>query len=71
MPNPITLKLVLKVLKKHGFFFVRQRGSHARYEKKANNKTLKVTIKVSKKEIPHGTFQSILLQSGLEQDDFK
>ena len=28
-------------------------------------------IKMSKKEIPYGTFKSILLHSGLEEDDFK
>jgi hypothetical protein len=26
---------------------------------------------MSKKEIPHGTFQSILLQSGLKENDFR
>lgn len=71
MPKPISLKTVLKVLKKKGFFFVRQKGSHSRYEKVEKGKTRKVTIKVGSKEIPHGTFQSILLQSGLEDSDFR
>ena len=54
-----------------GFFFVRQKGSHARYEKITDNKTYKVTVKVGKKEIPYGTFRSILLHSGLKEDDFR
>jgi len=69
MPNPVPLKLVLKVLQKEGFLFVKQKGSHAKYRKKGNP-TRNVTIKNTKKEIPHGTFQSILLQSGLKEDNF-
>lgn len=71
MPKPIPLKLVLKVLKEKGFFFIRQKGSHARYERVTKEKTYKVTIKIGKKEIPHGTFMSILLHSGLEERDFR
>ncbi|MBI3459115.1 type II toxin-antitoxin system HicA family toxin [Candidatus Azambacteria bacterium] len=71
MPRPIPLRLVLKTLIKNLFFLVRQKGSHARYEKTVNQKTFKVTVNVSKKEIPHGTFQSILLQSGLKESDFR
>ncbi len=71
MPKPISLKLVLKVLREKGFFFARQKGSHARFEKKIKNKTFKVTVKLGKKEIPYGTFQAILLQSGLKENDFR
>ena len=71
MPKPIKLKDVLWVLKHQGFFLVRQKGSHARFEKKTAETTFKVTVKVSKKDIPYGTFQSILLQSGLKEGDFR
>jgi len=70
MPKPITLKQVLKVLQKKGFVFISQNGSHAKYRKKGNP-TRNVIIKVSKKEIPYGTFKSILLLSGLEENNFK
>lgn len=30
-----------------------------------------VIVKLGKKQIPYGTFQSILLQSGLEERDFR
>lgn len=70
MPRPISLKIVLRVLKKKGFFFVSQKGSHAKY-KKIGSSTRIVIVKMSKKEIPHGTFQSILLKSGLEESDFR
>jgi len=69
MPKPVMLSLILRVLRQKGFFFVRQKGSHARF-RKTGSPTKNVTIKMSKKEIPYGTFQSILLQSGLKESEF-
>ncbi|MDP2685350.1 MAG: type II toxin-antitoxin system HicA family toxin [bacterium] len=59
----------MRVLRQKGFFFVRQKGSHARF-RKTGNPTKNVTVKMSKKEIPYGTFQSILLHSGLKEGEF-
>ncbi|MDP2736415.1 MAG: type II toxin-antitoxin system HicA family toxin [bacterium] len=69
MPKPVMLSLILRVLRQKGFFFVRQKGSHARF-RKTGSPTKNVTIKMSKKEVPYGTFQSILLQSGLKESEF-
>lgn len=69
MPKPVLLSLVLEVLKDRGFFFVRQKGSHARW-RKLGSPVRNVTVKMSYKEIPYGTFRSILLQSGLRESDF-
>lgn len=69
MPKPVLLSLVLKVLKDKGFFFVRQKGSHARF-RKVGSPTRNVTIKTSYREIPYGTFRSVLLQSGLKEEEF-
>jgi len=69
MPKPVLLSLILRVLKEKGFFFVRQKGSHARF-RRTGSPTRNVTIKMTNKEIPYGTFQSILLQSGMKEDDF-
>lgn len=69
MPKPVLLNIILKVLKDKGFFFVRQKGSHARF-RKIGNPTRNVTVKMSYKEIPYGTFRSILLQTGLKEEDF-
>ncbi|MBI4120355.1 MAG: type II toxin-antitoxin system HicA family toxin [Parcubacteria group bacterium] len=70
MPRPIELKTVIGVLQKQGFFFVSQKGSHGKFRKLGSpNKT--VIVKMAKKQIPHGTFQSILLQSGLTESDFR
>jgi predicted RNA binding protein YcfA (HicA-like mRNA interferase family) len=70
MPRPIPLKNVIKVLNKQGFFFVSQKGSHAKF-RKLGEPVRTVIVKMSKKEIPYGTFQSILLHSGLEENDFR
>jgi len=70
MPKPIKLKIVIKVLQEKGFFFVSQKGSHAKFRKGENPKRT-VIVKMSKKEIPYGTFRSILLLSGLEESDFR
>ncbi|MBI5766142.1 type II toxin-antitoxin system HicA family toxin [Candidatus Falkowbacteria bacterium] len=36
MPKPVLLKQILKVLVDKGFFFVCQKGSHAKYRKIGN-----------------------------------
>lgn len=69
MPKPYSLRLVLKVLEKKGFFFVSQTGSHAKYRKQGNL-TLTVIIPIHGKEIRYGTFRSILRQSKLQRNDF-
>ncbi len=58
---------IIRVLQKKGFFYVSQRGSHAKFEK---NKLI-VIVPSPKKEIPYGTFKSILRQSNLTEGDFK
>jgi len=50
----------------NGFYFVSQRGSHAKYKK--GNRT--VIVPSPKKEIPMGTFRSIIRQSGLTKENF-
>lgn len=69
MPRPIKLKVLIRVIQEKGFFFVSQKGSHAKF-KKDGNPTLIVIVKMGKKEIPYGTFQSILLHSNLKEEDF-
>lgn len=70
MPKPVLLKRLLDVLKNKGFFFVCQKGSHAKY-RKIGSPTLNVIVPMHGKEIPHGTFRSILRQADLTEEDFK
>jgi len=70
MPKLYSSKQVEKTLEIHGFFFVSQRGSHAKYRKKGKP-TLTVIVPAAKKEIPYGTLKSILRQSQLTEEDFR
>jgi len=57
---------IINALIKNGFSLISQRGSHQKYRK--GDKT--VIVPAPRKEIPIGTFRSIIRQSGLSQDDF-
>ncbi len=70
MPKPVLLRQVIKVLESKGFFFVSQRGSHAKY-RKSGNVAITVIVPIHGKEIPFGTFRSILRQSKLDEGDFE
>ena len=57
---------IINVLQQHGFLFISQKGSHKKFKK--DNRT--VIVPDPKKEIPRGTFNSILRQSGVQKEDF-
>ena len=67
MPELYSSKHIIKVLKRHGFVFVSQKGSHKKFRK--GDKV--VIVPDPKKEIPVGTFLSILRQSDLQKEDFR
>ena len=70
MPKLFSSKQIITTLQKRGFVFVSQRGSHIKMRNLgAQIKT--VIVPVGKKEIPRGTFRSILRQSGLGIEDFE
>jgi len=57
---------IIKTLQKFGFRLVSQRGSHQKYRREG----FTVIVPSPRKEIPMGTFRSIIRQSGLSVDDF-
>ena len=57
---------IIATLLKFGFQFISQRGSHHKYQKDGRT----VIVPAPRKEIPHGTFRSIIRQSGLSIKDF-
>lgn len=57
---------IINTLLKSGFQFVSQRGSHQKYQKEGYT----VIVPSPKKEIPIGTFRSIVRQAGLSINDF-
>lgn len=70
MPKLYSSKAIVRVLELKGFVLVSQKGSHVKY-RKAGNPTLTVIVPANRKEMPMGTFRSILRQSGLSDLDFK
>jgi predicted RNA binding protein YcfA (HicA-like mRNA interferase family) len=67
MPKLYSSKEIIKILENNGFVFESQKGSHCKY---INNNRI-VIVPHPKKEIPSGTFSSILRQSGLGREDFQ
>ena len=67
MPRRLGSKEVVGVLQEHGFSFVTQRGSHAKYKNAAGRIAI---VPHPKKELPIGTTRSIVRQSGLTLQDF-
>jgi len=57
---------IINALLKNGFIFISQRGSHQKYRKEGKT----VIVPSPRKEIPIGTFRSIIRQSGLDPDQF-
>jgi predicted RNA binding protein YcfA (HicA-like mRNA interferase family) len=70
MPKLYSSKDIVRVLEQHGFSFVSQKGSHAKFRKQGQP-TLTVIVPMNKRQIPFGTFRSIMRQSLLSGDDFE
>ncbi|HPN32763.1 MAG TPA: type II toxin-antitoxin system HicA family toxin [bacterium] len=68
MPKMFSSKEIEKVLQKLNFLFQSQKGSHARYK---NNNGLTVILPMNKKEIPDGTYRSILKQMSISKEQFE
>ena len=67
MPKLYSSRHIIAVLNSHGFVEVDQTGSH----KKFRLESLTVIVPAAKREIPYGTFMSILRQSGLLKQVFE
>ncbi len=70
MPKLYSSKDIIKVLQKQGFIYISQKGSHAKF-RKISSPTLTVVVPAGKREIPFGTFKSILRQANLTENDFR
>ena len=66
MSKLLSSEQITKTLLKSGFQLVSQRGSHQKYQKES----FTVIVPSPRKEIPIGTFRSIVRQSGLSVNDF-
>ena len=70
MPKLFSSDHIIKVLGKYGFVFISQKGSHIKLRKEGNP-TLTVIVPAERKQIPIGTFNSIVRQSGLDKNVFE
>jgi len=59
-----TPRKLIKILKKNGFVFTRQNGSHAIYRNDLSKR--KITVPIHNKDIPTGTLHAIIKDAGLE-----
>jgi len=57
---------LIKLLRQHGFVFIRQSGSHAIFKNDQLNK--KVVVPIHSKDIPTGTLHAILADAGINRD---
>lgn len=70
MPKLYSSKQILAILRKKGFIYISQKGSHIKY-RKLGKSVLTAIIPHPRKEIPVGTFRSILRQAKLSEEDFR
>ncbi|MBS4027649.1 MAG: type II toxin-antitoxin system HicA family toxin [Ignavibacteriales bacterium] len=68
MPKLYSSKEIERVLNKLGFHFVVQKGSHGKFKNESGNIAI---LPMNKKEIPIGTFRSILKQMKISPKDFE
>jgi predicted RNA binding protein YcfA (HicA-like mRNA interferase family) len=68
MPKLPSSKEIIKTLEKNGFTFVSQKGSHGKFYKEELK--IVVIVPMNKREIPTGTFLSIVRQSRLDREMF-
>jgi predicted RNA binding protein YcfA (HicA-like mRNA interferase family) len=68
MPKLYSSLEIESVLSKIGFSYISQKGSHKKFK---NSSGLICILPSNKKEIPFGTFRSILKQVNISLEDFK
>ena len=61
---------IVKQLKKHGFYFKSQNGSHAKYVNISDISQKRTAIVPMNGDVPKGTLQSILEQAGISLEEF-
>ncbi|MCR4311422.1 MAG: type II toxin-antitoxin system HicA family toxin [Candidatus Taylorbacteria bacterium] len=66
MPKLYSSNKIVRVLERKSFRFVSQRGSHLKF----SSASRVVIVPANRREVPVGTFRSILRQSGLSESDF-
>lgn len=71
MPKLLSSAQIVTILKRNGFVFISQKGSHGKFRKGEQGRILTVIVPMAKKQIPHGTLRSIFRQAGMDINDIK
>ncbi len=66
----LSSKDVEKILIKHGFIFVSQKGSHRHYKGVIKGRKRRVTVLADRKRFHPKTLKSMIRQSGLNEEVF-
>ena len=66
----LSSKDVEKILIKHGFIFVSQKGSHRHYKGVIKGRKMRVTVLADRKRFHPKTLKSMIRQSGLNEEVF-
>jgi predicted RNA binding protein YcfA (HicA-like mRNA interferase family) len=61
----------VRTLERLGFMQVSQRGSHLKLRRQTPEGTRTVIVKMGAREVPAGTFASILRQAAASRDEFE
>jgi predicted RNA binding protein YcfA (HicA-like mRNA interferase family) len=70
VPKLYSSQQIVRTLEREGFVFVSQRGSHIKYRKAGSTVIFTVIVPAGRKEVPRGTFRSIMRQSCLDESAF-
>lgn len=71
MPKLYSSRYIIRILECVGFEFVSQKGSHGKFKGNVDGIVHTVIVPLAKREIPYGTFRSIIRQAGLSEDNFR
>jgi len=70
MYKPLSGKRIIKILcREFGFYFVSQKGSHAKLGKKAGTENITTVVPLHK-ELAPGTLKGVLELAKIEEKDF-
>ncbi len=58
---------LIRILRKHGFEFIRSKGSHRIFKNRANGKM--TIVPMHKSDLPKGTLLAILKQAGIDKEE--
>ncbi len=70
MPRLYSAREIVKMSRRAGFVYISQKGSHVKL-RGIWKETLHTVIVPAHKEVARGTFQSILKQAGMSEEEFE